>query len=395
MRHKRKRLPRRQRERRRRCAAGQTAQGTYMDDLTVPRVNHRHNAILREAQRLVAAGLSLIPIKTDGSKAPAIEWKAYQTQRATPDELRTWFTAGRYGIGILGGAISGHLEIADFDLADLFPPWCDLVEELAPGLLIRLPVVQTPSGGYHVYYRCESIAGNQKLAQRLGADGQPKTLVETRGRGGYVLAPGSPPTCHLRHKLYVVIDGHLDDIPVITPDERRILLDAARSFNAYVPPEQVYHAPASGPRPQGPGDRPGDVFARHATWEEVLLPHGWVKVGQRGDVGLWLRPGKHGRGCSATTNIGGSGLLYVFSSNAFPFEPQTAYSLFAAYAWLEHHGDFQAAAKALADRGYGERHTAHEVEPLSPAGAPNGGAPYRGYQGYQPYRGYGREVSHG
>jgi len=55
---------------------------------------------------------------------------------------------------------------------------------------------------------------------------------------------------------------------------------------------------------------------------------------------FWCRPGKKS-GTSATTNFGGSDLLYVFSSNAEPFEQQTAYSKFHAYALLYHDGDFR------------------------------------------------------
>jgi len=46
--------------------------------------------------------------------------------------------------------------------------------------------------------------------------------------------------------------------------------------------------------------------------------------------------------------------LYVFSSNAAPFEPGKAYGPFAVYALLEHHGDFAAAARALRAEGYGD-----------------------------------------
>jgi len=37
----------------------------------------------------------------------------------------------------------------------------------------------------------------------------------------------------------------------------------------------------------------------------------------------------------------------VFSSSAAPFEPDTSYGKFAAFALVEHEGDFSAAARAL------------------------------------------------
>src|SRR5690606_29768817 len=47
-------------------------------------------------------------------------------------------------------------------------------------------------------------------------------------------------------------------------------------------------------------------------------------------------------------------VLYVFSTNAAPFEPDRAYWPLAVYALLEHGGDFTAAAAALRAEGYGD-----------------------------------------
>jgi hypothetical protein len=97
----------------------------------------------------------------------------------------------------------------------------------------------------------------------------------------------------------------------------------------------------------------GDDFNRRADWGDILRPHGWTYAGKGGGGSdQWCRPGK-GRGTSATTNFGGSDLLFVFSTNADPFEEGKGYTKFSAYALLEHNGDFHAAARALARQGYG------------------------------------------
>ena len=66
------------------------------------------------------AGLSVIPIKTDGSKSPAVKtWKPYQSERMGAEEAaRHWGCAAPPGYGIVGGAVSGNLEVIDFDDAD-------------------------------------------------------------------------------------------------------------------------------------------------------------------------------------------------------------------------------------------------------------------------------------
>jgi hypothetical protein len=139
-------------------------------------------------------GLSVIPIRPDGSKAPALgSWKEYQRRLASEAELRQWFggDAG-YGIAVVCGRVSGGLAVLDFETDAVYREWAALVEGEAPGLLEALPCVRTPRGGRHVYVRTANPGGNRKLARaRDGA-----TLVEVRGEGGYVLAPGSPPECH-------------------------------------------------------------------------------------------------------------------------------------------------------------------------------------------------------
>lgn len=309
--------------------------------------------VFAEARRLVAADLSVIPIAADGSKRPLVSWKPFQRRRPTVAELMRSFASDTCGLAIIGGDVSGGLEVLDFDAAEVFDPWCAMVEGLAPGLLGRLPLGQTPSAGRHVPYRCAIIQGNQKLAQRLIADDRPETLIETRGEGGYAIIPPSPPACHTLNQPYVQLRGDLAAIPIITPEERTILLNAARSFNAYVKPTRFVSGGASPGSPQAKGGRPGDIFNTRAEWVDILESQGWTRVGRQGEVTLWQRPGKRERGCSATTNYAGSDLLYVFSTNAHPFEPQTAYTKFAAYALLEHGGDFAAAAKALAAKRLG------------------------------------------
>ena len=105
----------------------------------------------------------------------------------------------------------------------------------------------------------------------------------------------------------------------------------------------------------------------------------------------WRRPGKEERSWSATTGActskAGRSLFYVFSSNAAPFEADRGYSKFATCTFLNYGGDFSAAARALADQGYGEKrgrpsrngtarhHAAGESDPAddTPAGEDSNG----------------------
>lgn len=127
----------------------------------------------------------------------------------------------------------------------------------------------------------------------------------------------------------------------------------AREFNEWVSSKRVF-APAHAPS-DARGDRPGDEFNRRGDWGELLTAHGWKVDRTSGEVTYWTRPDKD-RGVSATTGkckTEASGdLLYVFSSNAHPFDSDAAYSKFAAYSLLAHGGDYSEAATELRKQGY-------------------------------------------
>jgi len=207
----------------------------------------------------------------------------------------------------------------------------------------------------HLLYRSRLVERNQKLASVLVEGLQRlRALIETRGEGGLVVVAPSGERIHPSGKPYVLLAGRISTIASITYEERQVLFSVARSFDQ-MPPEDLLtcgqpHARAVRTR----GERPGDHYNRRASWAEVLEPHGWRALYARDGESYWQRPGKQGSAISATTNYRESDLLYVFSTST-PFEAGRAYSKFAAYAILEHGGDFSAAARALAARGDTEK----------------------------------------
>jgi putative DNA primase/helicase len=153
----------------------------------------------------LSAGYGVLPIKTDGSKAPALKtWEEFQRRKATLDELKAWFASGLHGIGIVCGAVSMNLEVLDFDSFDAFTAF---VKKVGENAVSRLPQVKTPSGGRHLYvHKKNPPSGNQKVAQRsvvIEGANKVKCLIETRGEGGQVVAPGTPANCHASGLPYV------------------------------------------------------------------------------------------------------------------------------------------------------------------------------------------------
>ena len=309
------------------------------------------------AVQAIHAGISVVPVEADGSKRPALSrWQTYQRRFPSHMELERWFRKTTFGLGLITGAISGNLEALDFDDRATFEAWLARIQQYpeAAALFDRIAwgyEESTPAGGRHLLYRCSDIAGNQKLAVRPAPEQKMKTLIETRGEGGFIIIAPSRGTVHPSGKPYMLRRGSVTKIQTITGEERSLLFALARSFDEMppLPPHQAL--PPQRENTNARGSRPGDIFNQRASWQEVLEPHGWELVRVVGEEGQWRKPGKVGPGISATTNFDGSDLLYVFSTSTC-FEPQQGYTKFRAYALLNHGEDFSAAARELAEKGY-------------------------------------------
>ncbi|QZY52904.1 phage/plasmid primase, P4 family [Leucobacter tenebrionis] len=314
--------------------------------------------------QLYQAGISVVPVATDGTKRPAIAWKPYTLERADVDQLDAWFMRDtQHGVGMITGAVSGGVEMLELEgrAAHHLPELAQLAE--ASGLADLWQRINTgwlelsPSGGVHWFYRLDGMAvpGNTKLA----AAPDKTTLAETRGEGGFVVLAPTGGTAHPTGKPWARLAGGPTTIPTLTAAERDTLHALVRTLDET--PDPVAPAPA-GPvadlwktyRHQDGDITPGDDYEQRTDWAEILTPHGWTLIHQRGQLRYWCRPGKK-HGISASTGKASDrDRLYVFTSST-EFDPETPYTKFGAYALLEHRGDHTAAAKQLAADGYGHR----------------------------------------
>ena len=319
--------------------------------------------LVKAASVFLEIGLSVIAAHKD--KTPCGPWKAFQVERAIQHALAAKIQREADAIALVCGAVSGNLEMIDFDLKGaLYAAWAEIVMAEAPGLLERLVIEKSQSGGWHVIYRCPelTIPGNTKIALRgietpdaneveiagkkykpIAIDGRfyaVITLIETRGEGGYFLCTPSPG--------YILTQGRISHMATITPSERAVLIRAAQSLNEWVNPKNI-KGRVPNPSPAGL-EQPGEAYNRRGDLRDILQKHAWAACGHHGDIEQWRRPGKtHGTSASL---LGGH-VFYVFSTNAAPFDADQGYSPFGVYALLEHGGDFKAAAKALAKEGFG------------------------------------------
>jgi hypothetical protein len=313
------------------------------------------------ALQLTKEGISVVPVSVDGSKKPApFTWRKYQEERPTTQELIDWFGKGtQQGVGAICGAVSGNLEMLELEgravAAQIHIQAKDMAENSGLGDLWQK--IQdgycevTPSGGIHWLYRIKDgqVPGNQKLARRPGENGGVDVLCETRGEGGFVILAPSAGSCHPSGEPWKILSGSIQTIPTITMDEREALFSIFRCFDEMPKIENIAQEVKSR---EVNLSLPGDDYNSKVTWEQILTPLGWSKVYTKGEAIAWRRPGKN-EGISATTNFNGKDNLYVFTTSTI-FESEHSYSKFAAYATLEHNGDFKKAASALRSQGYGK-----------------------------------------
>lgn len=318
------------------------------------------------------AGVSCIPIQANQTKRPACRWGDYQVRAPELGQVDEWWGNGSaYGLALICGKVSGNLEMVELEgraaSGEMITEIVNRCDELNIGHIWDLLnsslgySEMSPSGGLHLLYRISDhdVPGNTKIASNEAG----LVLAETRGEGGYVIVAPTPGTCHPSGEAWMKVNGDYGHLPEITWYERCRLHEALQLALDKSPRPISTPPPAPVALPTGPpstglsatGLTPGDAFEEKVTWNEILEPHGWRVESVTGQETKWTRPGKDPRlGASATTGYANDrDRLYVFSTST-TFDAQTPYTKFAVYAFLNHDGNFSAAAAELRRQGYGD-----------------------------------------
>lgn len=329
-------------------------------------------------------GLQFMPVKEN--KQPIVKgWQSF----AGKHDLTNCA-----GVGLVCGMLSGGLEVVDIDLkyditGVLYDAYKREIHKADESLLSKLVVQKTRGGGYHFIYRCSLISGNLKLANRPTTEDERKetyektynaeilngddanailkakkasendkvrVLLETRGIGGFIMCFPS--------KGYELVHNDYYSISEITPEQRNILHDVARSFNevfeeVVVPKTQIEKKiNKDGLSPFEDYNERGDVIG-------LLQNNGWKVVSNRGNKTHLLRPGQS----TAQTSGNYDHNLKWFSvfTTSTEFEPTHGYRPYAVFAVLECNKNFSEASKKLYDMGYGDRHEVPKEKEKAPS----------------------------
>lgn len=358
--------------------------------------NPTANDLRAQARRLHEAGMSVVRVRGDGSKRPEGKWERAQTERFTPGALSAMFPSGDheapYGIGVVCGAVSCGLLMIEFEGAAVREGWIQRADAAmqAAGLLSEWEKLlkgwseYSPSGGVHLHVRIlpgpnVAVPGNLKLAQRqalpeeldarqreiLARDPErtwAKTMIETRGEGGFAVRAPSGGPVHPSGKSYAPLLGSPETVAFLPLETVERILDVLRGLNDYTPPPAAAGRASRGElrpadrRTSEDGLSPFEDFNARGEWAEILEGILEYTETRRDGVELWTRTGKDPRdGHSATIGYGAEGVLHVFSSSVSELPTGRSLNKAQAYTWLRFGNldDYADAARELSAAGYG------------------------------------------
>lgn len=244
-------------------------QVTLQDAIARSKASTPELEVLGHAYRLARQGFRLFPVfapKFDGrdkdGKIPAVRgWPELAT--SNPGQITAWFGETDYSVGIATGR--GTL-VLDIDRASEGGHKADGAPALAAletkhGPLPKTLEARTGSGGRHLYFRTPEGVGTRNTAGKLAP------ALDTRGDGGYVLAP---PSMHASGRRYEWIDSSapIADAPawlleLIREPERPRRAEVTREFPAATPEilaaAEAHVASYSEKNPTGPGNGNADA----------------------------------------------------------------------------------------------------------------------------------------
>lgn len=331
-------------------------------------------------KKMQSLGFSVFPLNTKkepnfkkGGEINSYSWMDFNV-KTNPFPITENTESNFIFLGIGCGDMSNNLEVIDVDSKyqfnqDLWGEFKTLLEDNLEAF-DKLCIIQTVSKGYHLMYYCDTIQGNQKLAQRYlsrdeknahyikltqedkidkdkaKAQCQTKklTLIETRGQGGYVATYPS--------EGYTIIQGSMETIPTLTAEERDIIMCCAKAMDQ-IEEEQITEKKVALPVWEE-GKKPWEAYNEQMTAEDManlFVSNGYTITRRIKDKIFIKRPG----GSSQSGNIRIQDRLFVGHSSNLPFESGKGYNASGVFTVLECNGDFSLAGRRLLEMGYGDK----------------------------------------
>lgn len=307
------------------------------------------------ALQWASEGHRVLPVN-GATKRPLI--KAWQQNCTTDIEtIRTWWQQHPDArVGIATG--EPGFDVLDFDVAGGKPGMEQLEKLLDAGVLIpgTFRVVETPSGGRHLYFHGSEQRNKQNDRSIPG--------VDFRGAGGMVVAAGNPGYRYVSGRSIDYEDLKLVDwlaiVDCLAPEETQQAVqlhhDIKRHLDAHAGSSRVVDrgsrlvAPLPLAYENPPGEEsPLDWYCRTHDLDRLLLADGWTYAYAHEGRTYYVRPGKKAiDGVSANVMINADGrqtLMNYSTSVDLPTDRGLSAAQYMAYR--DHGGDVRAAARAI------------------------------------------------
>lgn len=300
--------------------------------------------MLESAIKYSEAGLKVIPVynRDDGGVTFAANWQQYRTGQTT-EQVNDLFSRSCAGIALI---CTDDIEAIDIDTkhdpnGNIHLRYFEAIKgnDFALSVLNKCVVQHTKSGGKHIIYRAKNRQGNTKLA-KIGKE----AIIETRGKGGLLFIA---PTAGYKFQR-----GDLCGLPVLTDEERNVLISFAKSFDE--PKEAVQ------PREYKQDEEtPWDAFNAATNIRDMIEAKGWTLASDRGKWHHYTKPGGSKGHTHATVNVE-QNYFYPWTTDV-PYQTERGYSPYAFLTETEYNGDYSASARVLIEQGFGSRPEAKEI----------------------------------
>lgn len=203
---------------------------------------------MKIAEQWLIWGAAVIPI-ADHDKKPIIDWKPYQQQLPSAEEVQRWFdTHAPRNIAI----VTGHngLTVIDFDDQAIYDNWLRYGDKNYQAKLVQKFTYQVAtSRGRHVYVRLPEATKSRALIK----SDKTRWGIDIKSRGGFVLCP---PSIHPSGAVYRALN---EGAPVVFVEALSDILPAELLMNVDVIPSKLQQ------RPKQPLLDPWDAAMRPAV----------------------------------------------------------------------------------------------------------------------------------
>jgi hypothetical protein len=296
-------------------------------------------------KKLVDCGFSIIPV--DENKTPIGAWKKYQTEARNKTEIDS-LTSPLYGL------ITGYndLEVIDIDLKvfatlqeqnDFWNEYLSFLKDNVDDFEKKFVVYKTKNQGYHILYRCKTIAGNTKIAR---LQNHKEAVIESRGKFGMVVI--------YENKISKL---SYSEIQLISERDRDIVWGISKTYN-HVEETTIEQPKIKDATFNEAIIKPWDDYNQKVSIFDIVGDDVKV-VRQLNDKYIVKRVGSENP--TSGSIFKSNGCMYLFSTGTI-YPHEKLITPFIAYTYKFHQGNFSQSASTLYKDGYGTRVVKKEVE---------------------------------